>query len=273
MTHLTIAQAPRSVSPFDGIKRTDERGDYWSAREMQPLLGYDQWRRFEDSIERARATITNSGMTAADHVADAGNMVEIGSGATRVVSDYRLTRYGAYIVAMNGDPRKPEVAAAQTYFAVRTHEAEVADVRSIPQDYPSALRALAAEVEAKTALEAKVAADAPKVGYVDRYVADGDLLRLRTVAARVGIGEGALRELLIARKWIYVETSTRWSNSKGEKEITNRYSAYSDFKPYFQPVPRHEAPRFKGEVMHTLKVTPAGAEAIARLVQRAGVSA
>ncbi|HEY0216632.1 MAG TPA: phage antirepressor KilAC domain-containing protein, partial [Cellulomonas sp.] len=211
MTHLTIAQ-PRTATPFDGIKRTDERGDYWSARDLQPHLGYDQWRRFEDSIERARVSIENSGLSAEDHVAGAGNMVEIGSGATRIVSDYRLTRYGAYIVAMNGDPRKPEVAAAQTYFAVRTHEAEVADERALPHDLPTALRAYADEVEARQALEAKVARDAPKVGYVDRYVADGDLLRFRTVAARVGVQEHALRELLIARKWIYVETSTRWSN-------------------------------------------------------------
>lgn len=267
MTHLTIAQ-PQTATPFDGIKRTDERGDFWSARELQPHLGYDQWRRFEDSIERARAAIQNSGLSADDHVADAGNMITVGKGATRLVSDYRLTRYGAYIVAMNGDPRKPEVAAAQTYFAVRTHEAELTGAHTLPGDLPSALRAYADEVEARAALEAKVATDAPKVGYVDQYVADDDLLRFRTVAARLGIQETALRNLLIARRWIYVEASTRWSNSQGTKVPVSRYSAYADFKQYFQPIPRHEAPRFKGEVMHTLKITPTGAEAIARLVQR-----
>lgn len=266
---MSVLDFPRTnVSPFDAIKRTDERGEFWSARDLQPMLGYAEWRKFEDSIERAVAAIGNSGLSAADHVGGAAKMVEIGSGATRVVADFRLTRYGAYVVAMNGDPRKPEVAAAQTYFAVRTHEAEVADDRALPRDYPSALRALAAEVEAKAALEAQAVLDAPKVAYVDTYVADGDLLRFRAVAARLGVQESSLRELLIKHRWIYVETSSRWSNSQGKKVAVYRYSAYADFKRYFTPVQRHEAPRFKGEAMHTLKITPLGADAIARLVKR-----
>lgn len=266
---MSVLDFPRtSVSPFDSIKRVDERGEFWSARELQPLLGYVEWRKFEDSIERAVAAIANSGISATDHVGGAAKMIEVGKGATRVVSDFRLTRYGAYIVAMNGDPRKHEVAAAQTYFAVRTHEAEVADDRALPRDFPSALRALAAEVEARAELEAKVVADAPKVGYVDTYVADGDLLRFRAVAARLGIAESDLRNLLIEHHWIYVETTTRWSNSQGKKVSVYRYSAYADFKRYFTPVQRHEAPRFKGEAMHTLKITPLGADAIARLVKR-----
>ena len=131
----TIAQLRHGASPFDHVKQVDDRGEFWSARDLQQMLGYDQWRRLEDSVERAVAAIENSGMAAQDHVADAGKMVEIGSGATRVVNDYRLTRYGAYMVAMNGDARKPEVAAAQTYFAVRTREAEVArstDITALP---------------------------------------------------------------------------------------------------------------------------------------------
>lgn len=123
----------RHGSPFDAIRETDDRGEHWSARRLQPLLGYDQWRRFEDSIERALASIRNAAMDPADHVAASGKMVPIGSGAVRYIEDYRLTRYGAYVVAMNGDPRKPEVAAAQTYFAVRTHEAETAAPLSGPE--------------------------------------------------------------------------------------------------------------------------------------------
>lgn len=116
-------------------------------------------------------------------------------------------------------------------------------------------------------------AAAPKVAYVDQFVADDDLLKFRTVAANAGIGEQALRELLIERRWIYRETTSRWSQSKGCKETITRYSAYADKKPYFHPVMNHEAPRFKGEVMHTLKVTAAGAAAIARLLARADVAA
>ncbi|MET8648543.1 phage antirepressor KilAC domain-containing protein [Nocardia aurea] len=118
------------------------------------------------------------------------------------------------------------------------------------------------------ALTDKVAEDAPKVNYVELYVADADLLKLRTVAAANDVPENWLRDLLLDKNWIYVETETRWSPSKGCKEITRRYSAYSHKRHYFRPVEVHEVPRFKGEVMHTLKVTPSGAEAIARLVAK-----
>lgn len=117
-------------------------------------------------------------------------------------------------------------------------------------------------------LSRKVEADALKVNYIELYVADSDLLRLRTVAASLGVQETWLRELLIAKGWIYAETDTRWSNSKERKETVIRYSAYAEKKRYFRPVEVHEAPRFKGEVMHTLKVTPVGAEAVARLVAK-----
>ncbi|WP_328439206.1 phage antirepressor KilAC domain-containing protein [Nocardia puris] len=117
-------------------------------------------------------------------------------------------------------------------------------------------------------LTEKVAEDAPKVHYVELYVADADLLKLRTVAAANEVGEEWLRDLLLSKGWIYVETESRWSNTKGCMEIRRRYSAYSHKRQYFRPVEVHEAPRFKGEVMHTLKITPAGAEAVARLIDR-----
>lgn len=117
-------------------------------------------------------------------------------------------------------------------------------------------------------LTEKVAEDAPKVNYVELYVAESDLLKLRVVAANNDVPENWLRDLLMDKGWIYVETERRWSNSKNCMEIRRRYSAYSHKRQYFRPVEVHEAPRFKGEVMHTLKVTPAGAEAIARLITK-----
>ena len=115
----------------------------------------------------------------------------------------------------------------------------------------------------------KVTADAPKVGYIDTYVADEDLLSFSTVASTNNVTEKALRELLIAKDWIYCQQDSRWSNTKGRKVERNRYSEKATKKRYFRRVENHEAPRFRGsEVMHTLKVTPAGAEAIARLVAK-----
>ena len=118
-------------------------------------------------------------------------------------------------------------------------------------------------------LEAKVAADAPKVEYVDTFVADNDLRLLRAVAKDLHIAEGVLRDDLLSRNWIYKESSTRWSEKKQEKEVVTRYSPYADKARYFQTTPVHDAPRFRGEVMHTLKVTPQGAAAIARLYRQA----
>ncbi|WLP90222.1 Rha family transcriptional regulator [Gordonia sp. NB41Y] len=117
-------------------------------------------------------------------------------------------------------------------------------------------------------LEQKVTADAPKVSYIDTYVADEDCVKLRMVAGNLGVQEKWLRDLLLRKKWIYAEQTTRYSQSKGIKETITRYSAHADKKRYFRPIPVHDAPRFRGEVMHTLKVTPAGAEAIARLVAK-----
>lgn len=129
-------------------------------------------------------------------------------------------------------------------------------------------RKIAALTTTNRELTEKIAADASKVNYVELYVADVDLLRVRTVAASNDVPEQWLRDLLVARGWVYVETESRWSNSKGCMEIRRRYSAYAHKRQYFRPVEVHESPRFRGEVMHTLKVTPAGAEAVARLVSR-----
>ena len=118
-------------------------------------------------------------------------------------------------------------------------------------------------------LETRAAIDAPKVTYVDTYVTDADLLSFSTVASTNGVKESWLRDLLIARDWIYLQADSRWSEKQGQKVVRNRYSEKADKKRYFRRVEVHEAPRFRGsEVMHTLKVTPQGAEAIARLVAR-----
>ncbi|MDI2032967.1 BRO family protein [Paenarthrobacter nitroguajacolicus] len=112
----------------------------------------------------------------------------------------------------------------------------------------------------------QIEAAAPKVTYVDQFVAEHDLLSFRTVAASLDVGEQELRQYLTAKKWIYCQTDESWSSTQGKKVTRKRYSAYADKKPYFQPVLSHEAPRFRGgEVMHTLKFTPAGASAITRL--------
>lgn len=259
-------------SPFDAIRRVREGGtEFWSARELMAPLGYGaDWRNFVAVVDKAEVAAKNQGYDVFDNLFVA--VTEKSGGRPR--EDFHLSRFACYLVAMNGDPRKPEVAAAQAYFAIRTREAETRQTPALqgPELIAAALIESQKVVEQREArihqLEHKVTTDAPKVGYIDQFVADEDLIKLRVVAANLGVQETWLRNLLIAKRWIYAEDTTRYSHSKGKKETIYRYSAYADKKRYFRPVEVHEAPRFRGEVMHTLKVTPPGAEAIARLVAK-----
>ncbi len=121
------------------------------------------------------------------------------------------------------------------------------------------------------AANARIAHLEPRARYVDAFVADDDLRILRNVAKSLGLKESALRRALLDHGWIYCEESSRWSEKRQEKVRQYRYSAYAEHRHYFRPVPNHEAPRFKGEVDHTLKVTPAGAAAIERAAIRWGL--
>jgi DNA-damage-inducible protein D len=115
---------------FDSIKQVNVYGEeYWSARDLASKLGYTQWRRFDEAIQRAMIACEQSGNIVANHFADAGKMVSVGSGAQRNVKDYNLSRFACYLIAQNGDPRKPEIAAAQVYFAVSTRAHEIHQLR------------------------------------------------------------------------------------------------------------------------------------------------
>lgn len=102
-----------SGQSFEDLKQVnDHDAEFWSARELQPLLGYSQWRRFEDAINRAQISCEQSGNNPAYHFAGAGKMLELGSGSQRTVEDFQLARFACYLIAQNGDPRKPEITQA-----------------------------------------------------------------------------------------------------------------------------------------------------------------
>ena len=116
------------ISIFDDIRHDDTSREFWSARELQKILGYASWGKFQNAIKRAQKSFATSEVTKyyniKDHFRQAGKMVILGSGARRELIDFELSKYACYLIAQNGDPDKPEIAQAQAYFNVQTFRQE-----------------------------------------------------------------------------------------------------------------------------------------------------
>ena len=237
-------------SPFDDIKQTDGAREWWSARDLMPLLGYEEWRRFDGAIDRAKSAAANQHL---DVTSNFGDSAKVSGTRGPAQKDYRLSRYAAYLVAMNGDPRKPEIAAAQSYFAVRTREAEIIQPQlQVPQSLPEALRAYAREVEAREAMEAYAKELEPKGEAYDAFLSGDGTYSIGNVAKMHGLSQNKLFALM---------RSAGVMISKGAM----RNTPYQKYMHHFA-VKAYDYTRVDGTVgtSYTTRVQPSGVDFLRR---------
>lgn len=213
-----------TASPFDAIKNTraEDGSEFWSARDLQPLMGYAAWRNFEVPIDRAMTSALNQGIDVNSNFARSRKIT-----ATKPQDDYRLSRFAAYLVAMNGDPNKPEVAAAQHYFAVKTREAETAPVRELsgPELMAKALIEAQATMAAK---DERIAQLEPKADAFDGYIGsagDYSINEAAKLLQRRGVdtGQNRLANMLVEWGWLYRGRKQRLRAAQSQLE-TGRFN-------------------------------------------------
>lgn len=129
---------------FEAANGTIEGVECWSARDLQGIFGYTEWRNFLNAVEKVRESCMSSGERVDHHFVGVNKMVDLGSGAQRAIDDFALTRYACYLIAQNGDPAKPEIAFAQIYFAVQTRRRELVEQRLLERSSSDARHGLLA---------------------------------------------------------------------------------------------------------------------------------
>jgi DNA-damage-inducible protein D len=245
-------------SPFDAIRRVRDGGtEYWSARDLMPLMGYSAWRNLEVPIHRAMKAAENQGTDLTSNFAASRKIT-----ATKPQDDFELSRFAAYLVAMNGDPNKPEVAAAQSYFAVRTHEAETRPALTGPQLMAAALIEAQATMAQQTE---RLAIATPKAEAFDAFLSttgDYSVNEAAKILSRhhdILTGERRLRTWMEANGWIY--------RQQGQPRA---YQRRLEAKTLAEKAQFHYHPETGERVADTpqVRVTARGIEALAKALTK-----
>lgn len=218
---------------FEEYAYEQEGVEYWLARELQDLLGYTDWRNFLNTVDKARESCKTTGEEVSDHFVDVNKMIGLGKGGQRTVEDIMLTRYACYLIAQNGDPRKEQVAFAQSYFAIQTRKQELLEDRIQLMERLNAREKLAA---AETELSKNIyERGVDNKGFANiRSKGDGALFGGHNTSAmkrRLGIAEGRpladfLPAITISAKQFATEITNfnvQKNDLKGETRITSEH--------------------------------------------------
>lgn len=258
------------VSPFDALRQVRADGsEFWTARALCKEVEYETWRNFAAAIERAKVAISNTGSDPAAEFVQVTKLVDAGNLGTREREDYELSRYGAYMTLMNGDPRKSKIAEAQRYFAVKARESELAAIS--PRQHAELvtkadLARMVLEIEEeKSVMAAALESAAPMVEYHDRYISNDDAALVEVWGAQFGLTRPQAFDLLIEKGLIYRRLIMKRYSEKKHKVVEDyEHRAYARYIDWFDLRPQHNVARHhNGQVRQTLYVRQEFALAIA----------